>query len=79
MGLNNVRAMKEEDAAICCCLHDHKTGCLWKIFEGKYGHKAAHNLHTANCLCYDPTKVSNITVISHNPDCKYYITFVKKL
>jgi hypothetical protein len=55
MGINNVSGMKEKDVAICCCFHDHKSGCSWKLYEKKCGNERAHELHVTKCLCYDST------------------------
>ena len=72
--------MKEEDTAICCCFHDHKPGCNWEKFKEKYKEERACELHTVNCLCYDPIKHgANITVITHTAVCKFYVRFVEHL
>lgn len=55
MGINNVSGMKEKDVAICCCFHEHKSGCNWEMYEKQNGKPKAHELHTSLCLCYDST------------------------
>jgi len=49
-------AGEDNDCHICCCFHDHKPGCLWVLYESKYGKDKAHELHTANCMCFKYSK-----------------------
>lgn len=77
--VGNVRSMKREDVAICCCMHPHKPGCLWLELRRRLEQKGkdpriAHDIHCAECSCY---KMPNSSEITHTGECKYFKNFAK--
>ena len=40
----------------CCCVHDHKPGCLFIKYMERHGltqHEACQRLHKNSCNCYE--------------------------
>lgn len=68
-----VKAIQRGEIRTCCCAHVHKPDCKWmKCLKHFQDPTKAHNDHKPNCACL---RLKNY----HDPDCKFALTFQKKL
>ena len=54
-GKTAIAGSPKEECSICCCMHDHKEGCLFLEYVKELNDdwdEACRQLHQGHCDCY---------------------------